>query len=522
MRLLVIDDEIRTREHLERKISWTFIGITEVRTAANGLEALDIISIWEPDILLCDVRMPRMDGVEFARLYRENGGDGELIYLSGYSDKEYLKAAIKMKAFNYIEKPIDIKEVMDTVASAVKSKTYERQMQVGYDRSLPFLRQEMVRKIISDPNSAHVQKALESKETFLLPSKSSLTVLAVALFWKPSLIPEDWETVHEDVLQKLGEMSLLSSIKGISGFDYKKLLIIILPGVYRNNFQEGKYIVEQLAQELGSILDPLISFRIGIGEPVRCLSEIPLGYNSAVKACKLLFYEDEKKLSFADVVKESTSIQYRREDILQFREELRKGNMEGARRELHLLTTRIRELADPDIVRVQDIYFQYLIIILETAFNQGFADREKVEGRRYIWKEIGRLMSLKQLEEYILSFLDLFKEKDIEDNGKIRDILRYINAHFHEKRFTIQMIADHVGFNETYLSVYFKKYRGQTIKEYINDLRIVEAKSMLASKQMKLYEIAMRLGFADSNYFTSFFKKVVGCTPSEYREKINR
>jgi two-component system response regulator YesN len=126
------------------------------------------------------------------------------------------------------------------------------------------------------------------------------------------------------------------------------------------------------------------------------------------------------------------------------------------------------------------------------------------------------------MEQYILSFLDLFLVTPGPEgtSGKMREILQYIHKHFHEKGFTIFDIADHVALSETYLCSFFKKQRGGTVKEYITSLRGAKAKELLLDKEMKLYEVAERLGFADANYFTTFFKKYEGCTPTEYREKM--
>lgn len=102
----------------------------------------------------------------------------------------------------------------------------------------------------------------------------------------------------------------------------------------------------------------------------------------------------------------------------------------------------------------------------------------------------------------------------------MREIVRFIHAHFHEKGFGIQMISDQVGLSETYLCSFFKKQSGQTIKQYMTSVRLEKAKELLADQALKLYAIAQAVGFADANYFTTFFKKYAGCTPTEYRERL--
>lgn len=104
MKVLLVDDEPLTTESLERYIDWKGLGILEVRTASNGLEALELLPRFNPDVIVSDVRMPRMNGIEFATAARERYPDIKIIFLSGYSDKEYLKSAIHLKALSYVEK----------------------------------------------------------------------------------------------------------------------------------------------------------------------------------------------------------------------------------------------------------------------------------------------------------------------------------------------------------------------------------------------------------------------------------
>src|SRR5690606_30108105 len=154
------EDEIRTREFLRNHIPWEELGIGEVDVARNGLQALEKAEDWRPNIIMCDVRMPKLNGIEFAQQYRKLDPECKLIFLSGFSDKEYLMSAINLKALTYIEKPIVVSEVRSVIETAVqlcreekKKKDEESQLYANIDRSLPFLRQEMVRKLITQSDS---------------------------------------------------------------------------------------------------------------------------------------------------------------------------------------------------------------------------------------------------------------------------------------------------------------------------------------------------------------------------------
>ncbi|WP_438445454.1 response regulator transcription factor [Gorillibacterium sp. sgz5001074] len=119
IRLMIVDDEKKTREGLEKHLPWRRLGIDEVRLAKSGTEALELARSHPPDILLCDVRMPRMDGIELATVIRHQLPSCKLIFLSGFADKEYLKSAIQLRALRYIEKPVDMEEVCSAITEAV-------------------------------------------------------------------------------------------------------------------------------------------------------------------------------------------------------------------------------------------------------------------------------------------------------------------------------------------------------------------------------------------------------------------
>ena len=109
MKLLIKDDEKLTREGIISSIDWTSLGVSEIYQADDGIHGLELAKNIQPDIVLSDVRMPRMDGIKMSCRLKELFPNISIIFMSGYSDKEYLKAAIKLKAISYVEQPIDPK-----------------------------------------------------------------------------------------------------------------------------------------------------------------------------------------------------------------------------------------------------------------------------------------------------------------------------------------------------------------------------------------------------------------------------
>lgn len=530
MRLLIVDDEERTRELLRNYLPWEEIGIDELETAKNGRAALDIASEWKPDIVLCDIKMPKMDGIEFAKEYRRSDPQCKIIFLSGFSDKEYLKSAIHVKALTYIEKPINLDEVRQAIEDALllckeeeQLNSEKRRLREHADRSVPFLRQEMVRKLIKQPQSVHIEQALQSAETFLLPAKGPYTVGVASLFWNASVIPEDPSGVQERMIRELSALDPERTGGAIFGFDSFNWLVFVLPGDYDGSYRKERETIDRLADELRGIAGPDIDLCIGIGETARAIGDIPRAYDKAFQAGIMQFYREDPHPYFFQPQIRFGTLETDWEDVRNLREELRRGEIGKARERIRRHTARAMERKDRDLARVKDSYFRILLAILEAAVLQGITDQPEDTERRYIWREMDAIPTLSRLQAYVLSFLDPLDDKPDEGSPvpiKLREIVRYIHAHFHEKGFTIQAIADHVNLSETYLCSYFKKQRGQTLKEFITETRFERAKELLRDRELKLFEVAVRLGFADANYFATFFKRCAGCTPSEYRERI--
>ncbi|WP_379155819.1 response regulator [Paenibacillus sp. sgz5001063] len=533
MRLLIVDDETRTRDLLRSHIDWESIGIDEVRTAHNGLKALDYIQDWKPEIILCDVRMPKMDGIEFAHQYRLIAPQGKIIFLSGYSDKEYLKSAIHLRALTYIEKPVNPLEVRSAVKAAVvlcqeeeKKYNVELQVQKDIDRSLPYLRQEMVRKLISNPASPHVGPAIHNQETFLLPMKGPYTVATANLYWKGLSHPGDFSLQQNIILDLINQSQHFLSLQVIAGFNGQNQLVLILPGLFGKAYRDGRGTIEELFTELCQIVGDAIELRLGIGSSAGTLMEIPEAYNNAVRISAIQYYHDQN-IIFCESIGPSESIDTNWDKVRRIRNHLRKGEIDAAKDTLKEWTRYARDCMDLDILRLKDTYFQFMLAITETAVQLNLMEQTEDTERRYVWKEIDGIPSLNALEQFVMNTInELFTagqgEGKTANIRKMQMIIRYIHANFHTSGFTIKAIADHVQFSETYLCAYFKKQQGQTIKEYITEVRINKAKEMLGDMSMKLFEITVQLGFTDAGYFTTFFKRYVGCTPSEYRERILR
>jgi two-component system response regulator YesN len=307
--------------------------------------------------------MPKMDGIEFAKRLRQMDLDAKLIFLSGFSDKEYLFSAIQLQAFQFIEKPIRPDVLMDAVGQAVRAQQAEAakkaegiQLQSAYDANIPILRREMVRKLITDPSSPHVLPALHNRETFLLPAEGPYTVAVAPLFWNPFVYTKDLKTVQDELLDRLGNDPEAREWNMICGFDSQNWLVTIMPGVFGASYSEGKQRLDHLHGMLKRSLENPVVFKIGVGNAARKLMDIPAAYRSALDAGNLEFYKEHAGITFASELGGHEPLETDWEELKQFREAIRKGDIAQATHYIHNLTVRSRKCKDLDIIRVRSLF----------------------------------------------------------------------------------------------------------------------------------------------------------------------
>jgi two-component system response regulator YesN len=529
VRLLIVDDENITRETLRDFIPWVELGIGAVETANNGITALAALREFKPDILLCDVRMPKMDGIELASRVRESLPECKIIFLSGYSDKEYLKSAIHLQAVNYIEKPINFEEIKKVVRHAVtlheadtRQKAEKEKLEYNINENSRLLKQRLVLEIVSqksDPDE------LKRKYDFPFIPLFDQNAFFVLYFLLPEVGPEDgklpeavaprlhalvYDTVfgHSDnslaALDEGGNLLFISADSGSSGGD--------------TGLRDRR--AEEIFSQLKDLFREDSDISAGVGLSVESFSRIGDSYSSAREAVSFRFYEEKGMIYHAE---ERLSACFAVDNALyaRFKDLLKRGASEEASELVRKLAEQARECRDGNISRVKNVFFDLMIALYEITKEAGFPKETQEDDRRYIWQEVE---SAERLSELADSVLESIREElsglvdKSRQNRKITEIMDFINREYGNHGLSTKSIAAHMFFTQSYLCIFFKKHTGKTLNEYLTEVRIARAKELLKNKELKLFDIADQVGFADPNYFSVIFKKHTGCAPSEYRE----
>lgn len=519
MKVLIADDERQIRSGLQEGIPWGNLGFNEVYVAENGIEALALCRQYQPELVITDIRMPGMDGLELGEKLRTLYAPVEIIILSGYSEFDYARSAITMGAFDYLLKPIRIKEFVE----CIKKVHYklERYFQDCQDKS----------EINVINRTRTLQQMMMSKE---LLAESERKIF-----------------LEQFQLKITGDIVIgVCSVDGVFEYDLDQFGLY-LEKCMHDLFQ--KYKGEELYWERGNLFFLLSVFsqaelmhRISIlkEEFLNCNKilknqfgntvTIALSRIGSVSEAAILFRETEQilkkrlycgKESFLEQEDEIISNKIMLNPIKE--EELKKRIESLDYEHIHLYLEEIFEelilekVVSADFVR--SICEQLKNYLIKVLMDKGIDVAGIFENNRNLLHEIPEYFTIREYEAWIDTLYQMILKGLSSLSGKqhsrvILQAVDYISKNF-SGNINLENTAEYVQKSKNYFSYLFKKELGISFIDYLNQVRVEEAKKLLDTTDDKSYEISYKTGFNDYKYFSSVFKKITGMSPAQYKKR---
>ena len=525
IRLLLVDDEVRTRKGLSSFIEKSALSIEIIGTAPNGMEGLALAKSLLPDIILTDVRMPRLDGIKLSTEVRKFLPDCQIIFISGYADKEYLKSAISLKAVSYVEKPVEESEILDALKKAIHNIEENRQRfdMAEQNRILQEQQQDMLRKNVA--------------LAFTLPPAARPHIDDPA-----ALYPDFWQhpwycTLICQLNYKEGQRNHLQNIPlrmenilekhcGTYLFAQKKndIFIIHLCGLKQSQPDLSRSLVRRIYEEMQTTLSAFADLFLAVGNPVPDPEQLYDSYINAIVCMKKLFFTGYNHVCFFQNADMAVGLPFRPEETLysDFIRALKDGDDQEAAGIIARLFQKLRRTACRyEANSIKDVYCQLLMNLNSVCRERGLSDVLPNDGN-FVWESISQSKTIFSLQNYLTDRLSFYFDALTDREGTsllAYRIRQYVETHFREPALSINRMAEDLHFTPAYLCQIFKNETGITINTYINTFRIGKAKDLLLTKDARLYEISYCVGYNDPNYFSRQFKRQVGMTPSEYRER---
>ncbi len=519
-RALLVEDEGITRKGLLKHILWSELGIHEILSAEDGETALDMSVDYKPDIIISDIKMREIDGIEMCRRLKERLPDCQIIFISSYAQKEYFKAAIKLEAVQYIEKPIDLEELSAAVKKAVERYNNicaQRSMQIEFEKSVDHIKNETFLSLLRDRNTGGDTDAIFRIAGLWNDRCRNFCVCIIqwadiqdkpedAVRWYRSAAGLEEEEpgihVHTDFWDN-SSMLLYLAAEGMELSEEGRLFGAMKALAKR----QGKDNVHFLAMGklYTDIRDLACSYQSAL-HALRCISF--LGYGSFAAPGEA-FFEWEKDLG--------------QEEELSLRKAIQKKDLQAAEQVIgQIFDAFIRERAALNCVVRNTclMIYNYIREAEKTNLTQGSKSNITRAGYPYILEQA---LTLGEIRDMLLGYVrELLGQQSTEaygGNASVRQVIAYMHRHYPEKGLGINRMAEEVFLAPTYLSSLFKQTTGMTINQYLTKLRMEYAKSLLPDPKLKLYQVADMVGYEDAAYFARIFKNQTGMTPIEYKEK---
>ena len=536
LKVFLVEDEAVVRRSIKKNIPWEEEGFTLAGEASDGELAYPQIRKIKPDILITDIRMPFMDGLELSRLVKKEMPDIKIIILSGFDEFDYAKQAISIGVTDYLLKPADAKKMVETlrtVAGIIEKENAQkekiRRLREENALSMADAREKFFQSIIK--GGKPFSEFYEEGRRYDMDFGGGIYVIELFTVYpeEKTASAEACESMKEKISGLAGDMKQVYLFKrGLEGFAL----------LFADEDEEGlKEKIKDFNARAESLLkeDSSLSWFAGVGRPVLHFSEMSHSFEDADKMfCYRFMAENNHVLYFSD--RDNLKIREKNEaldlgsiDLQKLNQNalndfLRNGTLSEVRPFTHEF---FRELGkkgmDSMLVR------HYLIVdwnlALSSFIREIGGNPETILGKGNTFTD--RLLSARttdEIKKYLREYLDRALElRNMASQNKYAKIMsdakEYIAGHYNDENISLNSAAEAVSVSPSYFSTLFSQEEGKTFIEYLTDIRMQHAKELLRCSSMKASEVGFEVGYKDNHYFASIFKKTQGMTPTEYRAK---
>lgn len=521
-RFLIIDDEPIVRDGISTNIDWAAHGFELVGACRDGREGIQAIERLQPDVVLTDICMPFVDGLELAGWIGEQYPGTKTILLTGYDEFEYAQEAVRLKVSDFLLKPItadELRKRLDSIRTELDSERLRRQqlarLHEQLQESLPVLRERFLNRLIRGP----VPEA-EARR------KLSLLDLGLPGPWYSALVCDSDGHDPEDDLGDLAVQNSITDAVGTSGIvfsTHREEAVVLLSAETEDDavvraLETADAISTAVVCELGGTVS------IGVGDPVSSFLAIPDAYATARIALEHRLVLGPNHII---TVQQVRGISRQIPDSAlptgraRFVGALKTGNTEDASAALRDLLG-IFDKGN----KTEDCHVTMHRVLADSlnALETLDLDNTQITGiERNPFEQLARLKTLDEIFSWFLDFHEQVRRR-LEERRQQHSMIKavaaeqYIRDRYTDFDLSVTGVCSALSISKSYFSPLFKTHTGMTFVEYLTRVRIERARELLASQDLRSYEIAEQVGFRDAHYFSLTFKKQTGYSPTEYRE----
>lgn len=512
LKILICDDEKLIREGLA-SLDWEDHNITVCATAKNGEDAYEKICTFEPDILISDIRMPKRDGIWLAEQVHKQYPHIRMIFLTGYNEFEYAQSAINNNVSRYMLKPIDedilyntVEELSEEIIQQRTAKEKEEELRKMLENSRYFLLSYFFNR---------AESGIVDKELFGINSDiKSITTIVVR-------IDENNNTVSPFVIFDTIRTLKLENSNIIPFFSNNELVFIMITPLSE---KDSENLAFKYCNMISDAIDKNFSadYNIGIGNITEQPENTEYSYNSALRAldyCKSL--GTRNILYINDIEPNSQVSSYHQKLLDMYIKSLKNNNIQQLKKNINDIFDSMMR-SKMSIYNVQRRCLSLILSISDVLYDLGY-NPAVLFNNTDVWSLIRKSETYEDLKQFIINITEVITAHIDEvqrqkNQSLVAKAMELINENYSTDA-SLESVAAEVFVSPCYLSVIFKKEANITFKNYLINTRIKKAKELLTNTDMKIYEIAEKVGYSDTRYFSELFQRVENITPTQYRTK---
>lgn len=524
--LLLVEDEEAIREKLMNNVAWADYGFAPVLGAANGLEALALLEKHPVKIMVTDVQMPKMNGIELIKEVKRRGYQMKIIVISGFAEFEYAQESIKLNVSDYLLKPFASKRLLEVVLrfkEEFEKEEAERSEMNDLRDQLEKNKTALAEKLLLDLLNGNAVTNIGAQLDFLGISGINnrdfqVAVIEIPENQLPEMSEEEKYLLNLHLYQQVQRLANASAYRNFVVNHHRNQVVLI--------FIEPDHNLPLRLEEILSqaYLSLKYSLACGLGRPYRDLADLAVSYREACSALQYRYLYGMNQVFFINDLNPDHQSYHKILSALHRHpifDNIKIGAASAIEEDLERIINEIRlAKLNPELTKM--VAGNLVLLTLATLNELGYNAGEIFGANDTTLADLNQVESLEELKGLLHSFFarinNHIRQKRASLNHQLVDeIRRYLDENF-AADITLSAMANRYHISPSYLSLLFTEQTGKNFVDYLTERRIKKAKELLKHTDLKIYEVSAAVGYKDSFYFSNCFKKVAGMSPSEYRE----
>ncbi len=500
IKLFLVEDEKLARDSIRENINWEEIGITFLGEASDGELALPKILEGKPDILLTDIKMPFMDGLELSRAVKNKLPEIRIIILSGHDEFDYARQAIGIGVNEYLLKPVSSRNIVKAVLKIKNEILQEREQNARSNMQDASISKLFIKALLS---------GYMKSTTEIIEYAQQLHIDLGANYYQVCILQLKQEEPADDIRTHLLDYIKNSGRKLCIFSQSDEDLVVLLQGDQ----------VHQLDEDRSKILAQLKMFDL---HNTHCFQEgsVENRITSISRSYQVAYRKIREEKDGVHKEKSITSENFSNLDTTVILKLLKEGTMEEITEYWKTFAEQEKDNIHSYLYRCY-MYTELYYIFSKATREEGLELKDIFTGNVNIEQIVADNKTAQDYYTAAVNLSESLLSKRRKMQGRGADVIDkakvFIHNHYMEDDLSLNTVAAHVSMSPNYFSSVFKDKTGRNFSEYLTDIRITEAKRLLRNTNLHASEIAYRVGYHNANYFSVIFKKTTGKAPSEFR-----